>query len=153
MSLSRRNFLYQIAGSAAALAFQVSGAEAGSLQAAGAKYINAYRARSGLSPLSSNRILATVADRQCGLMIANGRIGHSFGPGTRLGERLVRAGGEPRLIAENVARGQAGVAEVMEAWMNSPGHRRNMLHPRMTEFGLAWQAAGGRPYWALVLGG
>jgi uncharacterized protein YkwD len=153
MTSSRRDFLYIVGGGIAALALPIGAAEATSLQSAAAQYINAYRARSGLAPLSSNRTLASVADLQCRLMIANGRIGHQFGPGTRLTERLAHAGGEPRLIAENVARGQAGIPEVMAAWMRSPGHRRNMLHPRMTEFGLAQKSADGEPYWALVLGG
>jgi uncharacterized protein YkwD len=153
MTLSRRSFLVQSAGGIACLALPFGPARAASLQSAGAQYINTYRAKSGLAPLNTNRTLTSVADLQCRLMIANGRIGHQFGPGTRLTERLVRAGGEPRLIAENVARGQAGISEVMAAWMRSPGHRRNMLHPRMTEFGLAQKSANGQPYWALVLGG
>jgi uncharacterized protein YkwD len=153
MSLSRRDFLFQGFAGVAVLTLPTDGAEAASIQASGAQYINAYRARSGLAPLSPNRTLTSVADLQCRLMIANGRIGHSFGPGTRLGERLVQVGGQPRLIAENVARGQTGIPEVMSAWMRSPGHRRNMLHPRMTEFGLAQKSASGHPYWALVLGG
>jgi uncharacterized protein YkwD len=153
MAITRRSFLVQSATGMTCVLLPVSEADAASLQSAGAQYINAYRAKSGLGPLSTNRTLTSVADLQCRLMIANGRIGHQFGPGTRLTERLVRSGGEPRLIAENVARGQAGIPEVMAAWMRSPGHRRNMLHPRMTEFGLAQKSASGQPYWALVLGG
>jgi uncharacterized protein YkwD len=153
MTVSKRVFLCQAVGSIAALAFPIGEADAGSLQAVGAQYINAYRAKSGLAPVNSDRVLAKVADMQCRLMIANGRIGHSFGPGTRLGERLRKAGGEPRLVAENVARGQEGVAEVMQAWMTSAGHRHNMMHPRMRAFGLAQISSGNQPYWALVLGG
>jgi uncharacterized protein YkwD len=153
MHSSRRTFLVQALTGIAVLALPQSEAEAASLQAAGAQYINAYRAKSGLSPVTSDHTLASVADLQCRLMIANGRIGHSFGRGTTLSERLRTAGGEPRLVAENVARGQDSLAAVMEAWMASPGHRRNMLHPRMREFGMAQRSSGGEPYWALVLGG
>jgi uncharacterized protein YkwD len=153
MQLSRRTFIAQSLTGMAVIAVPLGAANAASLQSAGAQYINAYRAQSGLAPLRANRVLTSVADLQCRLMIANGRIGHEFGPGTRLGQRLVKAGGEPRLIAENVARGQSGIPEVMAAWMHSPGHRRNMLHPRMTEFGLAQKSVNGQPYWALVLGG
>lgn len=153
MKVSRRVFLTQALGCTAALALPAGETLAASLHSTGAQYINAYRARAGLSPLRSSPLLASVAQTQCRLMIANGRIGHSFGPGTRLGERLLKAGGEPRLVAENVARGQMSVSDVMEAWMNSSGHRRNMLHPRMREFGLAQLSNGGKPYWALVLGG
>lgn len=153
MGLSRRTFLIQALAGISVAALPLSEAQAASLQSAGAHYINAYRAKYGLSSLRYDRTLASVADLQCRLMIANGHIGHAFGCGTTLGERLSQAGDAPRLAAENVARGQDSIAAVMEAWMHSPGHRRNMLHPRMREFGIAQRVSNGQPYWALVLGG
>jgi uncharacterized protein YkwD len=153
MVFSRRAFLIQLTVGSAALCLPIDNASAISLQSAAAQYLNAYRKQAGLGSLSSDRMLVSVAQAQCRLMIANGRIGHSFGRGTTLGDRVRKAGGSPRLIAENVARGQNSIATVMQAWMKSPGHRRNMLHPGMREFGIAQLSNNGRPYWALVLGG
>ncbi len=153
MDFSRRTFLIQAMAGLTAVALSPGKVIAASLQSAGAQHINAYRAKYGLPPVNADHTLAAVADRQCRLMIANGRIGHAFGRGTTLGERLRAAGDRPRLAAENVAQGQGSLAAVMEAWMNSSGHRRNMLHPRMREFGIAQRTARGQPYWALVLGG
>ena len=58
------------------------------------------------------------------------------------------------LAAENVAFGDIDVDELFLRWMNSSGHRRNMLDPRFTRYGLAYVREGNgsnRRYWALVL--
>ncbi|KKM58506.1 hypothetical protein LCGC14_1549220, partial [marine sediment metagenome] len=47
----------------------------------------------------------------------------------------------------NVAEGQKSVPEVVEAWLNSARHRRNILEPRVELYGLARSGN----YWAMVL--
>lgn len=49
---------------------------------------------------------------------------------------------------ENIAWGQSSVASVMNAWMNSPGHRGNILNANYMHFGTDWRA----PYWTQVFG-
>ncbi|MNO04115.1 Cysteine-rich secretory protein family protein [compost metagenome] len=39
---------------------------------------------------------------------------------------------------ENIAKGQKDPAEVMAAWMNSPGHKQNILSPNYTKIGVAY---------------
>ena len=51
-------------------------------------------------------------------------------------ERARAAGYDWRAIGENIAEGQLSVAEVMETWMNSPGHRRNILEKGFKELGV-----------------
>ena len=51
-------------------------------------------------------------------------------------------------VGENVAYGQPTPAAVMIAWMNSPGHRANILHPDWTHIGMG--VAKATPYWAQV---
>jgi uncharacterized protein YkwD len=123
--------------------------EAAALQSEAARFLNAYRAKAGLARLSSEPRLVRAASAQCAIMIAHGKIGHAFGPGTSFSERMFRAGVAPGYHAENVARGQRSVAEVMQAWMKSRGHRRNMLDPQMSSFGIASKSG----YWALDLAG
>ena len=54
--------------------------------------------------------------------------------------------------AENVAYGAMTPQKLFSMWMNSSGHRRNMLDPRFGRYGLASADDGqGRRYWALVL--
>ena len=151
-SLSRRTVLGQVSAimlSPAALLSQTLQSDAASLQSEAARHLNAYRARSGLAPLSPDARLAAAASAQCAIMIAHGKIGHAFGPGTSFSERMRQAGVAPGYHAENVARGQRSVSQVMQAWMGSRGHRRNMLDPQMSSFGIA-SVSG---YWALDLAG
>lgn len=149
---SRRNVLGQLGAVLlvpAALIDTSPRAEAAPLQSEAARYLNSHRAKAGLGPLAPDAHLAGAASAQCAIMIAHGKIGHSFGLGTGFSERMQRAGVAPGYHAENVARGQRGVAEVMQAWMNSRGHRRNMLDPQMSSFGIASKSG----YWALDLAG
>lgn len=54
---------------------------------------------------------------------------------------------------ENVAMGQRSGREVVAAWMNSAGHRANILNPRYTELGVGYATdEAGRPYYAEVFG-
>jgi uncharacterized protein YkwD len=152
IALTRRAF----ATACASLTFPfavIGQADAASLQAEAARYLNAYRAQKRLGPLLPESRLVKAADTQCKIMIRNGRIGHEFGPGTRFMERLQAAGIGLRAAGENVAMGQPNVGAVMDAWMKSRGHRRNIMDPKFTHFGLAMRLAGGRPWWALVLMG
>jgi uncharacterized protein YkwD len=53
-----------------------------------------------------------------------------------------------RGVAENIAWGQETPHEAVQSWMNSPGHRANMLNPGHRRIGVAaYEAADGRIYW------
>ena len=68
----------------------------------------------------------------------------------RLVDRLARVGFSWRAAAENVASGQTTAGSVMAAWMNSPGHRSNILSTN-TRIGVGFAvAADGRRYWTQV---
>ena len=49
--------------------------------------------------------------------------------------------------AENIARGQRDPAAVMASWMNSPGHRANILDCGLTRLGVGIADGGGGPWW------
>jgi uncharacterized protein YkwD len=50
--------------------------------------------------------------------------------------------------AENIAQGQPDIDAVMNAWMNSNGHRANILNPNYTKVGLsAYVSDNGSPFW------
>ena len=68
--------------------------------------------------------------------------GSSFS--TVLKEQGIRYSG----AGENIAWGQISPEAVMEAWMNSDGHRANILNPKFTKLGVGYdQSAKGRNYW------
>jgi len=111
----------------------------------------AFRSERGLAPLSRDRTLEKAALTQARLMAGSSNMAHTTGIGRSFTARMQNAG--VGTAAENIARGQDSVGEVLTTWENSPPHRRNMLDPRFGRFGLASAAdENGKLYWALVLG-
>ena len=92
--------------------------------------INVVRVRHGLRALVLDRTLHLSARQHCGWMANSRRMVHSSGH------------------AENIAMGQADVDAVMDAWMNSSGHRANILNPSYTKVGLSgYMSPSGSPFW------
>ncbi|MEP1207442.1 MAG: CAP domain-containing protein [Rhizobiaceae bacterium] len=116
------------------------------------KAVNAIRVHHRLAPLQLHPSLQRAAAEQAKLMARSGKMAHRVRFGQGFKARLRRVGYRG-LAAENIAKGQRSLNHVLKAWMNSRGHRRNMLHPRMRYFGLSAAKGGGRNYWAMVLGG
>ncbi|CAM5232367.1 sigma-70 family RNA polymerase sigma factor [Streptomyces hirsutus] len=68
-------------------------------------------------------------------MSANNYFSHTGQNGSSFVDR-VTAQGHPSPGAENIARGQSSAESVMEAWMNSEGHRANILNCSLTTMGV-----------------
>lgn len=116
---------------------------------------NAQRAKAGLQPLRANVRLMQAAQTQAEQTASARRLQHVL-PGARYPrpeDRLDASGYPWRAWAENIAFGQKTPSDAVEAWMQSPGHRRNLLDPRFTELGsgVALDATG-RPYYVQVFG-
>ncbi|MEV1065632.1 CAP domain-containing protein [Streptomyces sp. NPDC050263] len=114
---------------------------------------NRERARTGLRPLAVDRLLATAAQAYSADMAARAFYSHTSPEGSRPWDRAAAAGSTRRTIGENIACGQRSAAEVVEGWMNSPGHRANILKPAFTHIGVGF--AGGGPsgtYWTQLFG-
>ena len=90
--------------------------------------VNQERARHGLRPLAMSASLSQGSNSQSSAMANRRKMYHS---------------GQP--VAENVAAGQSSVPEVVRSWMNSPGHRANILNPNATQFG----GSGINSYWTM----
>jgi len=119
----------------------------------GAQYLAAIRSSQGLGPLQADATLEAAALDQARRMARSGRMAHTTGAGASFPVRMAR-GGVEGAAAENIAYGGFGPAELFQRWMDSPGHRRNMLNPSYTRYGLASaqdSPGSGRRYWALVL--
>jgi uncharacterized protein YkwD len=87
-------------------------------------------------------------------MVARDFYAHASPDGSRPWDRAAAAGSVLRSIGENIACGQRSPAEVVTGWMNSPGHRANILRREFTHIGVGF-AGGGRAgtYWTQVFGG
>jgi uncharacterized protein YkwD len=116
------------------------------------EHLAAIRRSAGLSVLSPDAQLEKAARQQAEFMAASGKMVHTTARGRDFLTR-VRGNGIEGAAAENIAHGRFGLDGLFSAWMNSSGHRKNMLDERFTRFGLASAKAGDgeRRYWALVL--
>ncbi|WP_425287361.1 CAP domain-containing protein [Paramesorhizobium deserti] len=153
--LSRRKFL-MLAGGALVFAAAPSLLFASEAEAAEdpTALFNVIRKQHGLPPVDTDARLEQAALYQAKRMASRGKIGHSVGWGNGFVARLRQAGIRGP-AAENVAAGQRSTTEVFDAWMKSPGHRKNMLDREFRHYGLAWATPADKPryiYWAMVLG-
>ncbi|MES1240116.1 MAG: CAP domain-containing protein [Acidobacteriota bacterium] len=98
--------------------------------------VNAARKKAGLRPVTGNALLDKAAQRHAEDMLARGYFAHQSPSGTTVRERARSAGYDWVTIGENIAFGQTSVAEVMETWLDSPGHRKNILTPAFAELGV-----------------
>ncbi|MBD2426071.1 CAP domain-containing protein [Phormidium sp. FACHB-1136] len=112
--------------------------------------VNAERQRAGVAPLRLNDKLATAAQRHAEDMAATRNLSHQGSDGSTMRSRIDATGYGWMAIGENVAMGQTSPEAVMRSWMNSAGHRRNILNPNFQELGVGYAEGGGRPYWVQV---
>ena len=114
--------------------------------------VNAERAKVGCAPLTLDARLTAAAAGHSRDMAATDLFSHDSRDGRSFADRI-RAAGYPTPRAENIAAGQRTPAAVMAAWMNSPGHRRNILDCTATDIGVA-SANGGTfgIYWTQDFG-
>ena len=110
--------------------------------------VNQERKKRNLKLLSLSEKLDTAADLHSQDMAENGYYSHRSKDGSRAGDRMRRQGYQWRMWGENIARGQRSAEEVVEAWMNSSGHRSMILNEKFTHVGVGY-ANPSRPYWTL----
>jgi hypothetical protein len=106
---------------------------------------NQARAQAGVGRLQWDPGLAAAALYHCQRMAAEGPIAHRYGGEADLSGRAAQAGAHFSLIEENVALGPSAGA-IHSSWMQSPGHRSNLLSPDVDHVGVAVVAARGELY-------
>ncbi|MBA2947966.1 CAP domain-containing protein [Streptomyces himalayensis] len=115
---------------------------------------NTERARAGLTPLSGDPHLTAAAQGHSADMVARAFYSHTSPDGSEPWDRAAAAGCTRRSIGENIACGQRSPAEVVDGWMNSPGHRANILKPGFTHIGVGFAGGGAAgTYWTQLFGG
>jgi hypothetical protein len=98
--------------------------------------INRERTAQGLSPLQWDAALFKAARKHALLMLNLNMLEHQLPNEPKLEDRLAEAGARFAAIAENIAIGPSAET-IHNGWMKSPGHRKNMLDPRLTAIGIA----------------
>jgi uncharacterized protein YkwD len=106
---------------------------------------NQARAQAGAGRLEWDQALAAAALEHCQRMAAEGPISHQYRGEPDLSARAAQAGAHYSVIEENVAIGPSA-DRIHEEWMQSPGHRANLLSPDVDRVGIAVVAARGVLY-------
>ncbi|MEU8966644.1 sigma-70 family RNA polymerase sigma factor [Streptomyces sp. NPDC048491] len=114
--------------------------------------VNSERGKAGCSALTSNPKLYDAALKHSENMAAQNFFDHTDPSGAGPGERITAAGYQWSAYGENIARGQADAAAVMDSWMNSPGHRANILNCGFKEIGIGVHYGSGGPWWTQDFG-
>ncbi|WKX16704.1 MULTISPECIES: CAP domain-containing protein [unclassified Streptomyces] len=114
--------------------------------------VNEERAAAGCSPVTANDRLTRAADDYSDVMASSGVMSHTGPDGSTMASRVEAAGYQWSTLGENIARGQADAASVMDSWMNSPGHRANILNCSFKELGVGVHFGDGGPWWTQDFG-
>lgn len=125
--------------------------------------LNQERQRAGVRPLAWDARLGT-AGRGYGVVLATTTAKNADGSpwfshtgpppeNSTPFSRMRAAGYDGTIMGENIARGFSTPQSVMTAWMNSPGHRANILEPRYTAVGVGYATGGNGPSWVQDFGG
>ncbi len=134
-----------------------SGSDSGSAGLSGAEaqvlaLVNQERASAGCAPVTANDSLTRAADDYSDVMADSSVMSHTGPDGSTMTSRVEAAGYRWSTLGENIARGQADAASVMESWMNSPGHRANILNCSFRELGVGVHFGDGGPWWTQDFG-
>lgn len=110
-------------------------------------------AAAGLAPLTVDPRLNAAARLHTEDMVRRGFFSHENPDGRQVWDRALAAGYRYRRVAENIATDQRGAVEVVDGWMNSPGHRRNILDGELTQIGVGHALGGSHGItWTQVFG-
>jgi uncharacterized YkwD family protein/spore coat assembly protein SafA len=107
--------------------------------------VNQERAKNGLPALKYDWELARVAEHKSQDMRNKGYFSHTSPTYGSPFDMMKSYGITYKAAGENIAYGQTSAQQVMNSWMNSSGHRANILNPNFTHIGVGYVANG--HYW------
>ncbi|MFG2550983.1 sigma-70 family RNA polymerase sigma factor [Streptomyces sp. NPDC048581] len=114
--------------------------------------VNKERSAAGCGPLAEDSLLNKAALGHSEDMAARGFFDHTNPDGEDPGQRITAAGYRWSTYGENIAMGQQTPEAVMESWMNSPGHRANILNCSFKDIGVGIHKGSGGPWWTQAFG-
>ena len=118
------------------------------------KLVNEERAKQGLKSLTLSTKLTSIATTKSKDMATNKYFSHQSPTYGSPFQMLQHFGVTYKTAGENIAAGQRTPEEVMKAWMNSSGHRANILNPKYTQLGVGYYKGGSYGvYWTQLFTG
>ncbi|MEA5094813.1 hypothetical protein SDC9_56287 [bioreactor metagenome] len=116
-----------------------------------AELVNIERQKAGLSALTFDQSVSNVARTKSKDMAANNYFAHQSPTYGSAGDMLTKFGIKWSAWGENIASGQKTPEAVVTAWMNSPGHRANILSTNFSKIGVGYAVnSNGTPYWTQI---
>ncbi|WP_246247599.1 CAP domain-containing protein [Piscibacillus halophilus] len=109
--------------------------------------VNEERQKQGLEPLEASSELSDVAREKSRDMAENNYFSHTSPTYGSPFDMMQQFGIDYRTAGENIAKGQRSPEQVMNGWMNSDGHRKNILSSDFTHIGVGYVEANGQTYW------
>lgn len=106
------------------------------------KLVNEERAKQGLKSLTLSTKLTSIANTKSKDMAVNKYFSHNSPTYGSPFQMLQHFGVNYKTAGENIAAGQKTPEEVMKSWMNSSGHRANILNPKYTQLGIGYYKGG-----------
>jgi uncharacterized protein YkwD len=119
----------------------------GTAEAQVLKLTNDERAKAGCGALKTNTALTKAAEAHAADMVDQHYFAHDSLDGRSPFDRMKAAGYRGGAMAENIAVGYQDPAAVVEGWMNSAGHRKNILNCTYTVIGIGYDAGQVKPDW------
>lgn len=107
--------------------------------------VNAERAKGGLNPVSVNTKVENAARIRAQEIVTS--FSHTRPDGSNFSTALKAAGVSYHACGENIAYGQKSPEAVMNGWMNSSGHRANIMNPNFKYIGVGYYQTNGVNYW------
>ncbi len=126
----------------------------GSVQQQILTLVNVERKKANLQPLTLNSKLGQAAQNHTNDMVSKSYFSHTSPSGGTMTSRVNAVGYVYSTIGENIAAGSSTATATMTQWMNSPGHRANILNPKFRELGVGYAPSNDqyRYYWTQVFG-
>jgi hypothetical protein len=91
----------------------------------------------GLPPLSENSLLNTIASERLKDMFEKQYFAHQSPTGEAVTDVAYRTGYHYKILAENIGMGLNSDEKMVQGWLQSPGHRENIVRPECAEIGVA----------------
>ncbi len=111
------------------------------------KYCNQERAKAGLPEITLDRDLCDAAQLRAGEIATDGNFAHIRPDGSGCFTALKT---DYNYAGENLAKGEPDGRKIVQAWMDSEPHRKNVLTPEYAKTGIAYTEVDGVYYWAAL---
>ncbi len=118
------------------------------------QFSNDARVKAKQNALTLSPQLSAAAQRHANDLANGAKFSHTGSDGSQMGDRIKATGYVFRTAGENIymQAPRNGPADAVKGWLNSPGHRANLLSNKFTEIGLGYASNGNKHYYVQVFG-